>query len=353
MSQAIAPMDIINGAQETFNTIATNNNTDIEWVKESSFAVQQIYKNSKAVAAAQNAPNSLMHAMSNVASVGLSLNPATAYAYLVPRDNAICLDISYRGLIKIATDTGSIKWCQAEVVYSTDTFEYRGPTEKPVHNSNPFSKERGDMVGVYCVAKTVDGDFLVETMSADEVEDIKKKSPSATSGYSPWVNFPTEMWKKCVIKRGSKTWPKTEQHERLDSAIEYINQSEGIDFKEDTQEDYRLVEDLLHQKNGAAIDNLLACDPEEAIRWGGIIKSFAGKGQIGKHGAMVSEWRKEAADYVIGISIDILETNDETAILEAYESLNEHEEKLFWRMLSPEHKIDIENKLHVINNPDA
>jgi len=346
MSQAI---QVIDKAKDQFLKIssATQENM-LVWNSEANFAMQAIHKNQYNLKAFQNNPDSLRDAIINVASIGLSLNPATSYAYLVPRDGSICLDIGYQGFIKIATDTGSIMWAKADVVYESDKFEYNGPAKIPTHSANPFSKDRGEVIGVYCIAKTCEGDYLIETMTEKEIQDIKAKSPSANSSYSPWNTFPNEMMKKAVIKRASKTWPKTEKHDRLQKVIEHVNQEEGIDFNEDSPDDYRLVEDLLHQKNGAALANLLDGDPHDTIRWAKIIKSFAGKGQIGKHQEMVSGWRQEAIDYVIGIAIDMLETDDETAILEAYDALNEHELKLFWRTISPEQKIDIENKLHAI-----
>lgn len=347
MSNELTPYDIIQGASEKFHTIANNNKMDIEFIKEASFAVQQIYKNDKTLVAAKNNPTSLQYAMANVASVGLSLNPATAYAYLVPRDGAICLDISYRGLIKIATDTGSIMWARADVVYSEDNFIYNGPASEPTHTSNPFSKERGEVVGVYCIAKTCDGDILTDVMTEEEVEAIKNKSPSATSQYSPWVNFPNEMRKKCCIKRGSKTWPKTERHERLDTAIEYINQSEGIDFDEIKQEDVDLMSDYLHEKNGAAIANLRSGDAEKSLYWAKIQKTFAAKGQIGKHGEMVEGWIEDAIEYVRGVATTIEENaNNESIVRESYDELNEHENTLFWNQLEPEQNINVENILH-------
>ena len=41
------------------------------------------------------------------------------------------------------------------------------------------------------------------------------------------------MMKKTIIKRESKTWPKTDKSGRFDEAIEYLNDhnEEGIDFK--------------------------------------------------------------------------------------------------------------------------
>ena len=147
------------------------------------------------------------NAVINVAAVGLSLNPATHYAYLVPRGGKICLDISYRGLIKIATDSGSIKWAKAELVYEGDDFEYLGPSTIPNHKqADPFGPHSGTMlglIGVYCIAKTSEGYFLVEKMSVAELIKIRDEA-SAAAKKGPWTTYPGEMCKKCVIKRAQK-----------------------------------------------------------------------------------------------------------------------------------------------------
>ncbi len=343
MNQAIQVIDKAKSQFQAINQVSPEN--ALVWNSEANFAMQAVHKNDFSMKAFQNNPNSLRDAIINVASIGLSLNPATSYAYLVPRDGAICLDIGYQGLIKIATDTGSIMWAKADVVYDSDKFEYNGPAKIPTHSANPFSKERGDVIGVYCIAKTCEGDYLIETMTEEEIQDIKGKSPSAKSSYSPWNTFPNEMRKKAVIKRASKTWPKTEKHDRLQKVIEHVNQEEGIDFNEPSQDDYNLVDDYLHQKNGAAIANLLDGDAVETSKWAKIIKSFARKGQIGKHQEMVQEWREEAIDYVHTVAVKIQESQSETGALEAFEEMNNHEVALFWKVISPEAQINVENIL--------
>ena len=227
MSNALA--QIIKKSEVSFNKKAP---AGMQFDKEAFFATQILSKNSFSVTVAQKNPSSLMAAMINVGAIGLSLNPANADAYLVPRDGAICLDISYKGLIKLATNTGSIKWVQAEIVYESDDFEFRGIGKKPKHTSDPFG-DRGSPTGVYCVAKTADGDFLTTTMSASEIEKVRLTSKAATGNkpeYSPWSTFPMEMWKKTVIKRASKTWPKTDLNgsDTLSQAIDVINQHEGL-----------------------------------------------------------------------------------------------------------------------------
>ena len=229
----------IGRSKERFESITVATCTKMAYESESMFAMQAIQKNDYIYGIANSAPDSVRNAVINVASIGLSLNPATAYAYLVPRDKRICLDISYQGLIKIATDTGSIRWAKAELVYTNDTFLYKGIAVLPVHEFNPFG-DRGEFAGVYCVAKTSDGDFLVETMTAEQIHNIRNKSEAykafvAKKAYQcPWVDFFGEMTKKTCIKRASKTWPKSQRGDRLQTAIGILNDNgEGIDFASD------------------------------------------------------------------------------------------------------------------------
>lgn len=229
----------IGNSRERFEKIALATCTKMAYESESMFAMQAIQKNDYIYGVANNAPDSVRNAVINVASIGLSLNPATAYAYLVPRDKRICLDISYQGLIKIATDTGSIRWAKAELVYTKDNFLYKGVAVLPTHEFNPFG-DRGDFAGVYCVAKTSDGDYLVETMTAEQIHEIRNRSEAykafaaGKSRQCPWVDFFGEMTKKTCIKRASKTWPKSQRGDRLQTAISILNENgEGIDFTAD------------------------------------------------------------------------------------------------------------------------
>ena len=205
--------------------------TSLDFGTEAHFAMQVLTANNFIRDTALKNPSSVKAAMINVAAIGLSLNPANKDAYLVPRDGAVRLDISYTGLIKLATNTGSIRWVQASIVFENDHFMDNGVGEKPDHRSNTFS-DRGDPIGVYCVAKTIDGDYLTTAMNAAEIEAVRETSKAKDSQYSPWNTFPQEMWKKAVIKRASKTWPKTDQRgaEVLQEAIHVINQHEGNDF---------------------------------------------------------------------------------------------------------------------------
>lgn len=224
--QQIPPFEqAITDARARFMSTAVG----LNYSDEEIFAMQMLTKNDYVFKIANQAPNSVHTAMLNVASTGLTLNPALGYAYLVPRDNEIKLDISFKGLIKIATDTGAIEWVRAECVHEADEFDYRGPAMMPEIRTNPF-KDRGAIIGAYCIAKTASGDILTEVMDLAALLEVRSKSTAWTKGAAgkkgPWEDFFSEMCRKAVIKRARKTWPYTE-HERMAKAIEVANHAEG------------------------------------------------------------------------------------------------------------------------------
>lgn len=220
-SLAIIKQDIYS-TREHFERIA---GSALSFEREAGFAVQIISANDYALRIAQENRQSVINAVTNVAAIGISLNPARRQAYLVPRDGRICLDISYMGLLDLAIQSGSIMWGQAELVHKADRFELQGFDRPPLHNRDPFAQDRGEVVGVYVVVKTKDGDYLTTCMSIAEVHDIRNRS-SAWKAWTekkkkcPWVTDEGEMTKKTVIKRAYKLWPKTE---RLDKAVHFLN----------------------------------------------------------------------------------------------------------------------------------
>lgn len=218
----------IQEAREGFAAVLQDRSISFE--REAGFAVQILGANDYALKIATSNRQSVIDAVTNIAAIGISLNPAKKQAYLVPRSGKICLDISYIGLLDLAIASGSLKWGQAALVHEQDAFALNGFDKPPMHNFNPFSKDRGEVVGVYVVVKTADGDYLSTTMSIDEVNSIRDRSESWKRGQSgPWKTDPGEMAKKTVIKRAYKLWPKTD---RLDTAINYLNTEgdEGLGF---------------------------------------------------------------------------------------------------------------------------
>lgn len=212
-------VDFVKKQEPMFCGALTDNS--VTWAKESQFAIQLFQKNDYLAKTAISNPASAQNAIINVAAIGITLNPASKLAYLVPRDGMVCLDISYMGLLHLAQAAGSILWGQCKLVYLNDTYESNGLDTAPTHKYNAFG-DRGSVVGGYCTVKTPGGDYLTEEMSLAE---IKATEATSKAKNGPWKNFWEEMARKTIVKRSSKYWPRAE---RLDSAIHVLNEDEGV-----------------------------------------------------------------------------------------------------------------------------
>jgi recombination protein RecT len=222
--------NLILSTKDAFQSKLISN--DINFEAEAGFAIQILMANDYALSIARTNKQSVIDAVTNVAAIGISLNPAKKQAYLVPRKGAICLDISYMGLIDLAVATGSILWAQCVIVYDSDKFELNGVDKQPTHMRDPFKKDKGVINGAYSCVKTPQGDFLTHAMPISEIFSIRDRSEAYKKNRSgPWVSDEGEMIKKTVIKQAFKYWPKTSPH--LEQAIHYLNNDavESIDFK--------------------------------------------------------------------------------------------------------------------------
>lgn len=234
MSAEFAVDKLVYEVAPAFNSVCVDKG--VVFAREAEFAIQALCSSEYALRVARENPQSVRDAVTNIAAIGISLNPAKKQAYLIPRKGGICLVISYMGLLDLAIQSGAIMWGQSELVYAGDEFALNGFDQPPTHKRNPFAANRGEMIGAYVVVKTSSGDYLTTTMTTQEVFDIRDRTDAwkayqkDKSKVCPWVTDEGEMVKKTVIKRAYKTWPKSE---RLDNAVNHLNTAadEGIVFE--------------------------------------------------------------------------------------------------------------------------
>jgi len=216
------------------SSISKFENSVLDFEKEKVFAYGALAQNEYLLKCAVQNPTSLKMAMYNVASIGLSLNPVTKLAYLVPRRVSkvakVVLDISYQGLIEIATQAGAIKACSVTLVREKDlgTFEWRDNFTPPKNPPNPFLKDKGNIVGGYCQALLPDGRFILHAMTIDEIEKRRDASEMVKSrGVSgPWLDWREEMIMKTIVKSAAKWWPSNGSHV-LAEAQRLLNEENG------------------------------------------------------------------------------------------------------------------------------
>lgn len=218
--------------RENFQTVAVDRGINFD--KEAGFALQILGKSDYMMRTAMANRQSVENAITNIAAIGISLNPAKKQAYLIPRKNVICLEISYIGLVDLAVDSGSIMWAQANVVRENDNFIVNGFDKPPTHAHDPFAgeKARGPIRGAYVVVKTHSGEYLTHTMDIDSIYAIRERSESWKKDKSgPWATDEQEMVKKTVVKQASKYWPRTDKSGRIEEAIQHLNTEGGEGFE--------------------------------------------------------------------------------------------------------------------------
>lgn len=109
------------------------------------------------------------------------------------------------GVLKLVRNSGELASLDALAVYASDKFTYRpGMDPVPVHEPDWFG-DRGEVIGVYAVAKMKDGAAYVEIMNKAQVEKVRAVSRSGQNG--PWKTWWEEMARKTVLRRLAKRLP--------------------------------------------------------------------------------------------------------------------------------------------------
>lgn len=235
--------DALKGAQRPFRKIAKNQGNLVHWEEESMFALQALSRNSLLQ---KCDPLSIRDAIINVAAIGLSLNPQLQHIALIPRYSKqakgyLChADPMYQGMLKIATDGGSVLQAWCGVVFKGEAeehrFEYRlGSHPMLKHEPDPFKTYKmTEAIGAYCCADIRNSTHVhITFMSRDEImkardssEMIKKALKENRKITGPWADWEDQMWRKTVLKRAQKLWPKGSG--RLATAVSLANAAEGV-----------------------------------------------------------------------------------------------------------------------------
>jgi len=186
-------------------------------------------------------PQSLIAAVMQSAQLGLEPDGVLGQAYLVPYKTTCQLIPGYKGLLKLARQSGELSTIQAHAVRENDHFEF-GYGLDPFLRHIPSLDDPGDIMAFYAVARLKDGGYQFEVMSKKDVDGIRARSMAAASG--PWVSDYEEMGKKTVIRRLSKMLPASVElaravvlDERADAGISQdIDQVFDLEVEAETSE---------------------------------------------------------------------------------------------------------------------
>lgn len=232
-----------------------------QFIKEIGFAIQHLNKQPYLLKCLETSggKTSLKMAVLNVAQTGLTLNPVSKQAYLVPRYRResqsveACLEPSYIGLVKLLTDTGSVKAISCQLIYEGDNVEIDMASDRKVLKHIPYiltGKPKGKIIAAYSIAKLNDNGFHCEIMSYEDVMDIRERSESYKAfkagkvKTSIWTSDESEMIRKTVIKRHYKYLPKSDRMEKVETAIDQDNGLHGFRELVSAETKY-YIEDLI------------------------------------------------------------------------------------------------------------
>ena len=146
---------------------------------------------------------SFVGALMNAAQLGLEPNTPLGQAYLIPYKGKVQFQLGYKGMIELAKRAGIT--IQVHEICENDVFEYEYGLEPKLRHVPTF-KDRGSVIGYYCLWKNKDGQFGIEVASKEEITKFAKvKSQAFNNG--PWKTDFDAMAKKTMIKRALKYAP--------------------------------------------------------------------------------------------------------------------------------------------------
>lgn len=230
-------------------------------------AVDQVVKNLKT--SNNLVPASVVKAVYDAASLGLSFNPHQKEAYLVPfnckvKKNPVIYGTmvtfipGYKGLIKLCVNAG-MKKMTPKVIYEKDIFEYSEEDGEVSYKYSPsFEKNRGKPLAVLTVAYMADGTKDVKILPYHKVLEIKSKAKSQSG---PWDQYEEEMAMKTAIRRHCNFLPQALVDKNLSKAIHIDEMAEAGKPLFQIEDDLEM-ENIIDAEYKEAVDNMQNNEPQ-------------------------------------------------------------------------------------------
>jgi len=274
-------------------------------------------------------PESVIVSVIQAGELGLSLNPSAAEAYLIPRWNKNLnnksggyecqLQIGYKGLEKLAIGTGAVRFIEVHEVIEGDEFRVvRDTGEKQatrvVHAPNYTDRGRFNkpILYYYTLAHMADGQRVVEVMSAEEVEDIHRRTDgyrkAQSNGWNesgPWATDYVEMAKKTVVRRATKRLPRSGASPAAAVAFEKLDKALELDNREfdDWREAARTPEHhAINHDNGTGHGSGAYAPPEVVAEYSAWVRDYCAEinakwaDEIQRRGLEIEQLPKECQE---------------------------------------------------------
>lgn len=145
-------------------------------------------------------PESVYLALAKGAYLGLDFFNGECYA--IPYGCEVNFQTDYKGEIKLAKtySRNPIKDIYAKNVREGDFFEELIESGKQSVNFRPVPFSNKKIIGTVAVVLFKDGSMMYDTMSVEEIEQIRNSFSKAKNSKA-WSATPGEMYKKTVLRR--------------------------------------------------------------------------------------------------------------------------------------------------------
>ncbi len=169
------------------------------------------------------------------AALGLLLDPLLGEGYIVTAYNYKTkktepqLRVGYKGMNKLARQTGNVAGIYAHEVHALDDVECDLGFPKVFHHRPKLFADRGPIVGYVALITFKDGTFDFEPMSVEQCQAIRDRSDAWKAfkdgkiKSTPWSTDEAEMSKKTALRRLMK---RQEQSPELMRAFQIEDEAE-------------------------------------------------------------------------------------------------------------------------------
>ena len=151
---------------------------------------------------------SLLGSMMVSAQLGMELD--LNEAHIIPYGNKAQFQMGYRGLIKLAWNSGYIVSIDYDKICENDTYEYSKGDGGTLKHIPLLIGDRGKTIAYYAFALMKTGAKAVHLMTLQEVQDHGKRfSRAYNAKTSPWkTDFDAMAYKTVLIQLADKKLPK-------------------------------------------------------------------------------------------------------------------------------------------------
>lgn len=151
-------------------------------------------------------PESFLGALLTCAQLGLEPNTPSGEAYLIPYGGVCTFVPGYRGLAKLAWQSGQIAELYAELVHERDTFTYRKGLHRDLVHEPHLDGDAGKVIGAYAVVKLTNGGVAfdywpIADIRAHQAAHSNKRSAKAPADLAGWMD------RKVILRQVLKLVP--------------------------------------------------------------------------------------------------------------------------------------------------